>query len=100
MSTEKVIIGTISGLVAGLAIGLITGTLLSDETRQNITDSADSLKKKFMSLTGKASNELDELSEIFASEIDGLGDDVRERVLKLIEASKTGYNNVKEEALS
>ena len=100
MSTEKVIIGTISGLVAGLAIGLITGTLLSDETRQKITDSADSLKKKFMSLTGKTSNELDELSEIFETEIEGLGDDVRERVLKLIEASKTGYNNVKEEALS
>lgn len=100
MSTEKILIGTISGLVAGLAIGLLAGSVLGDETRQKIADSAESWKKKLMSFTGKASNELDELTEIFGNEIDGLGDDVRERVLKLIEASKTGYNNVKEEALS
>jgi gas vesicle protein len=100
MSTEKFLIGTISGLVAGIAIGLLAAPVIGDETRQRIADSAENLKKKFKHFTGMAGNELDELSEIFGSEIDGLGDDVRERILKLIEASKAGYKHVKDEALS
>lgn len=100
MSTEKILIGTLSGLIAGVAIGLLTAPATGEETRQKIAESAEGLKKKFKSLTGRASSELDELKEIFESEVEGIGDDVRERVLKLIEASKAGYNHVKKEALS
>lgn len=100
MSTEKIIIGTVAGLVTGIAVGLIAGSSFGDETRQKIADSAENLKNKFRRFTGTAGNELDELKEIFEKEIDGLGDDVRERVLKIIEASKSGYNTVKDEALS
>jgi gas vesicle protein len=98
MSTEKILIGTLSGLVAGFAIGILTAPAKGQETRQKIADSAVNLKKKLYRLTGKTSDELDELKEIFENEVDGLGDDVRERVLRLIEASKAGYKRVKDEA--
>jgi len=42
--------------------------------------------------------ELDELAETFEQHIEGLGDDVRERVLKLIAAGKNSYDNVSDQA--
>ncbi len=95
MSVQKVLVGTLSGLVAGVAIGLLVAPASGDETRQKIADTADNIKKRLRRLRGGASDELDELREIFETEVDGLKDDVRERVLKLIEASKNSYHNVK-----
>jgi gas vesicle protein len=96
MSVQKVLIGALSGVVAGVAIGLLVAPAKGSETRGKIADSADQLKRKFRRFRGQADAELDELKEIFESEIDGLKGDVRERVLKLIEASKTSYKNLKE----
>ncbi len=100
MSTQKILIGTLSGLAAGIIVGLLTAPAPGSETRQKISESATSLKKKLKKLTGKAESELDELKEIFQTEVDGLSDDVRERVLKLITASKASYNHIKQEALA
>jgi len=98
MSAQKILIGVLSGLVAGLAIGVLTAPAKGSDTRQKISDSADELKRKLRRIRGKAANELDELKSVFEHEVDGLKDDVREKVLKLIESSKKSYNNIKEEA--
>lgn len=95
MSVQKVLVGTLSGLVAGVAIGLLVAPASGDETRQKIADTADNIKKKLRRLRGSAGDELDELREIFETEVDGIKEDVRERVLKLIESSKNSYQNVK-----
>jgi gas vesicle protein len=95
MSVQKVLVGTLSGLVAGVAIGLLVAPAPGDETRQKIADTADNIKKKLRRLRGSAGDELDELREIFETEVDGIKEDVRERVLKLIESSKNSYQNVK-----
>ena len=100
MGAQKILIGTLSGIVAGIAIGLLVAPAKGSDTRQKISDTADNLRRKIRRLRGKANAELDELKEIFEHEVDGLKDDVRERVLKLIEASKTSYNQVKEEAMA
>ncbi|QEC66297.1 YtxH domain-containing protein [Panacibacter ginsenosidivorans] len=97
MSAQKILIGALSGLVAGVAIGLLTAPAKGSETRQKISDSADELKRKLRRLRGQAADELDELKSVFETEVEGLKDDVREKVLKLIEASKKSYNHVKEE---
>lgn len=100
MSVQKILVGTLSGLVAGVAIGLLVAPASGRETRQKITDTADTWKRKLRRLRGHAGQELDELQSIFEGEVDGLKDDVRARVLKLIESSKSSYNHLKEEAAS
>jgi gas vesicle protein len=99
MSIQKILIGTLSGLVAGVAIGLLTAPAKGSETRDKIADTAGSIKRKIRRMRNQTMNELDELHDIFEHETDGLKDDVRERILKLIEASKNSYNHVKNVSL-
>lgn len=100
MSTQRILIGALSGLVAGVAIGVLVAPAEGRETRRKIADTADSLKKKLKQLRGMTADELDELKDIFEKEADGMKDDVRHRVLDLIKAAKVKGNNVKEHALS
>ena len=100
MSVQKVLVGALSGIVAGVAIGLLVAPASGSETRTKIADTAETIKRRFRRLRGQADAELDELKEIFEGEIEGLKGDVRERVLRLIEASKTSYNHLKEEPAS
>ena len=100
MSTQKIVVGTLSAALAGVVVGLLIAPAKGSETRQKISDSADMLRKKLRSIRNSADDELNDLQEIFENEVDGLKDDVRQKVLNLIEASKKSYNNVKEEALS
>lgn len=97
MSAQKLLIGVLSGLVAGVAIGMLTAPAKGSETRQKISDSAEELKRKIRRLRGQAVDELDELKSLIETEVDGLKGDVRDKVLKLIDASKKKYNHVKEE---
>jgi gas vesicle protein len=96
MSLQRLFTATLSGIVIGILIAPAKGS----ETRQKISDSADQLKDKIRRIRGTTNDELEELHEVFEHEIQGLRDDVRERVLRLIEVSKKSYNGVKAEALS
>jgi gas vesicle protein len=96
MSLQRLFTATLSGIVIGILIAPAKGT----ETRKKLTDSMDNIKDKIRRLRGTTSEELEELHQVFEHEISGLRDDVREKVLKLIEVSKKSYNHVKAEALS
>jgi gas vesicle protein len=96
MGLQRIFTATLSGIVIGLLIAPAKGS----ETRQKITDSAEQIKDKIRKLRGTTNEELNELHAVFENEIQGLRDDIREKVLRLIEVSKKGYNNVKSEALS
>jgi gas vesicle protein len=100
MSTQKILIGALSGIAAGIAIGLLVAPDKGSETRAKIADTANSLKKKLQKLRGTTTDELDELKEVFEHEVSGLKDDVRERVLNLINSSKIAGNNIKNQVLS
>ncbi len=100
MSFQNTFIGTVSGILAGMAVGLLVAPAKGSETRQKITDFPKTVKKKIQTITGQAAMELEDLEEIFSNEIGGLKDDVRETILKLIEAAKDSYDNVKNEAAS
>lgn len=100
MSLQKIIIAAAAGIVAGTVIGLLTAPASGAETRQKIADSTEKLKSKILRLAGKASDELDELKDVVQNQSEGLSDDVRARLLKLIAASKASYKNVAAEANS
>jgi len=100
MSAQKVLLGALAGIAAGVAIGVLVAPAEGAETRQRIADTADSLKRKLRKLRGVTADELDELKDIFERETDGLRDDVRSRVLNLINAAKEKGNHIKEQAVS
>jgi gas vesicle protein len=93
MSLQKIIVAATAGLVAGAVIGVLTAPASGKETRQNIANSAEDLKKKLKKLRGQAVDELDELKNLFETEVEGLRDDVKERVLALISKAKENKNN-------
>jgi gas vesicle protein len=96
MSLQRLFTATLSGIVLGILIAPAKGT----ETRRKLSDSVDNIKDKIRRIRGTTNKELEELHDVFEHEISGLRDDVREKVLRLIEVSKKGYNHVKSEALS
>lgn len=100
MSVQKILIGTLAGTLAGLSIGLLMAPASGIETRERIADSADALRRKLRRIRSSADTELEELKAVFEHEVKGLKDDVRQKILTLIETSKKGYNNVKDEATS
>jgi gas vesicle protein len=100
MSAKNILIGALAGLTAGVAIGVLVAPAEGAETRQRISDTAESFKRKLRKLRGVTADELDELNDIFEKETEGLRDDVRSRVLQLIKAAKEKGNHIKEEALS
>ena len=98
MSTQKLLIAAAAGIVAGAAVALLTAPLSGSETRKKIVDTTGKIKSKLSRLIGKATDELDELKDIVQNQADGLSDDVRKRILKVIAASKESYKNIAEEA--
>jgi len=97
MSTQKLLIGILSGVAAGVAIGLLTAPAKGSETRKKIADTAEDIKRKIRAMRGQANSELDELKTIIENETGGMRDDVRERILKLVEASKKTYHKMTED---
>ncbi len=96
MSLQRLFTATLSGIVIGILIAPAKGS----ETRKKLSDSVDNIKDKIRRIRGTTREELDELHEVFEHEVAGLREDIREKVLKLIEVSKKSYNNIKSEALS
>lgn len=97
MSAKHILIGTISGVVAGAIVGLMLAPQSGEETRKQIADSTRELKNKFGRWTEKSKEELDDLQEVFKSEVAGVSDEIRERVLKLIRKVKRSTDHGSEE---
>jgi gas vesicle protein len=96
MSTQKLMIAAL----AGLAVGVLIAPAKGSDTRQKIADSADKIKDKIRRIRGATNEELDELHDAFEHEITGLKDDLRKKILNLIEMNKKGYNHIRSEVLS
>lgn len=97
MSAKHILVGTISGIVAGAVVGLMLAPQSGEETRKQIADSTKDLKSKWNKWTAKSMEELDDLQEVFKSEVAGVSDDIRDRVLKLIKKVRHSADNVSEE---
>ncbi len=90
-------------IIAAAATGAVAGLLLAPESgnaiRSKINDKIDDLKERFYKIKSSKS-ELDELKEVFQSEIAGLKEDTRKRVLEILESSRITGNHLKSQVLS
>lgn len=86
-----------SRFLLGAAVGLVVGLLVApdkgENTRENLADSADKLRLKFNRLVGRAENNLDDLRALLDKEVNGLSDDIKNRILTILdEAEEMSYN--------
>lgn len=100
MSTTKFLTGVLAGVAAGVAMGLLCAPDSGEETRRRIRSTTGNWRYRIRRLLGSGSDNLAELKHVFENEVTGMKDDVRERVLKLIDESKNSYDKFKKEALS
>ena len=88
-----------SRFMTGALLGLVAGLLLAPEkgaeTREQIADTAGKLKHKWDKLLGNTGMELEDLKTVFQQEISGLTDDVRSRILTILEESKSTASNIR-----
>ena len=91
MSTSRFFAGALVGLVAGLLLAPESG----EDLRNDITDSAEKWKKKFDRLTGKAGKELNDLRDILDEEVSGLSDDIRYRILTILDEAEDSSMRIK-----
>lgn len=88
---------SISRFTAGALMGFAAGLLLAPEkgekTRQNLSESADRLCDGFNRLVGRATTRLDDLRDYLEQDIEGLPEDVRKRILIILdEAEEMAYD--------
>ncbi len=81
MSTSKFFAGAIIGVVAGLLLAPDKG----ENLRNDIVDSAGRLKRRLALAAGTTSAELSDLKDLLEQEIEGLNDDVRFRILTMLD---------------
>lgn len=91
MSTSKFFAGALVGLVAGLLLAPAKG----EDLRNDIADSAEKWKKKLSNIAGKTSMELSDLRNILEDEVNGLSDDVRFRLLTILDEASDGAVRIK-----
>lgn len=96
MSTSKFFAGALVGLVAGLLLAPEKG----EDLRNDLADTADKLKKKFDRLRGKAGAELNDLRQILEDEINGLSEDVRYRLLTILDETEAHADHLKRDIAS
>lgn len=78
-------------MAAGIALGMIMAPEKGKDTQKKIADSLGKLKDKWRdlsSLKNITAEDLKELKEVLKQNIEGMSDDVRKKILQIIEAAK------------
>lgn len=91
MSTSRFFAGALVGLVAGLLLAPEKG----EEMRNDVVDTAQKWKKKINRMVGKTGAELSDLRSMLSEEIEGLNEDVRNRILTIIDETSNSAENIK-----
>jgi gas vesicle protein len=89
MSTSRFLAGAVVGVVIGLLIAPESG----EELRTDIADTAGKWRNRLNKLVGKADATLDDLKAYLDNNIDGLTDDVKRKILSILDdAEQMAYN--------
>ena len=74
----------LTGAIIGLAAGLLLAPQKGEDLREEIADNAKKLKGKLSKMAGNASNELADLQEMLEDKVEGLSEEVRHRLLTVL----------------
>ncbi len=96
MSTSKFFAGALVGLVAGLLLAPEKG----EDLRNDIAASAGKWKRKLYKVAGATGAELDDLRDILEDEVNGLSEDVRQRLLAILDESGNSAKKIKKNIIS
>jgi len=91
MSTSKFFAGVIVGAVAGLLLAPQKG----EDLRNDIADSAEKWKKKFYRISGQTVAEMEDLRDMLEDEVAGLSDDIRFRLLTILDETESSASKMK-----
>jgi gas vesicle protein len=97
MSTAKYLCGALAGVAAGIAIGLLIAPDTGEETRKKIKKKAYMLRGRVKHVLGNGGDGLSELRDIFEHEATGIKDDLKDRIMRLLDKSSGVYNSFKRE---
>jgi gas vesicle protein len=87
--------GFLAGALVGVAAGLLLAPRTGEDLRNEMADTAEKWKNKFAKLTGKTAAELSDLRDMLEYEVTGLSDDVRYRLLTILEESEKSAHKMK-----
>ena len=96
MSVKSLLAAT----AAGVALGMLMAPEKGADTQKKIGESLDKLKMKWndiKSLKNISAEDLRELKETFKQHIEGLSDDVRSKILQIIESVRPEKKEMKEQ---
>jgi gas vesicle protein len=84
--------GFLSGAIVGLAAGILLAPDKGTNTRDNLSNTADKWRDKLNRLVGKADLRVDDLRSYLGQNINGLTDDVKNRIMTILdEAEEMAY---------
>ena len=98
MGTKTLLAAT----AAGIALGMIMAPEKGTDTQKKLADSFGKLKDKWndiSNLKNIKAEDLRELKEIFKQNIAGLSEDVRKKVLQIIESSRPAKEEIREQTV-
>lgn len=97
---SKVLTGALIGLAAGFAAGLLVAPESGEDTREKIKDTARTWQRKARNVWGNTTEDLSHLKDVFSQQISGLRDDVRERILTILNESSDTADDIRRNARS
>lgn len=73
-----------TGLLMGVGLGILLAPEKGSETREALAEGAGKLKDKFDRMMGRSGARLEDLKNMLENEVEGLGDDVRSRMMTIL----------------
>lgn len=74
-----------TGLLMGVGLGILLAPEKGSETREALAEGAGKIKDRFDQMMGRSGARLDDLKEMLENEVEGLSDDVRSRIMTILD---------------
>lgn len=78
-----------TALLLGVGIGILVAPDSGEETRASLAETAEQWKERFNKMAGRAGTGIADLRNLLDKEIEGVSDDVKQRILTILDAEES-----------